>query len=497
MSMRELPDIGGASPPPAFFSISPSPLSLSPLIASAARCVLNRAFDRATPELVGDAGAVRREQCAFFHNRAYLDMSVLAGTSDALASTPVCRRPWSVCTARHWRSCGPPARHRAFHAGLAGLDRSRFDRRLARHLCAQSRTIERLLVRAPEGASDDELAADAAEAIRLNSEAAFYAVGALIASDAYRRLLIALLDERTPPVPSNAARDDAWHGEAILADRAHPPRLEDTFVPLASEVRLLLDGLWRADEGARADWSISSGHDGLHCPAAIEAVGTVRGRLLASALMTRVRTYRALLQREWSAFARCQWLLRRCFLEVGRRFAAKGTLAAAEDIFYLSLDEVSQILEGGCEGNQCNNYRLRAFMRRKEAREEDDVALPPFVFGRSSPPELRGKVHIVTGIAASAGYCRGKARSLLEPEDAPALLPGEVAFIPDAGEKWAPLLEKAGALVASSGGSISGLAGSARARRVPAVFSVSAGVTDGAMVLVDGYMGMVMLEKRA
>jgi hypothetical protein len=66
------------------------------------------------------------------------------------------------------------------------------------------------------------------------------------------------------------------------------------------------------------------------------------------------------------------------FLELGKRFTSKDLLASPEDIFYLSLDELRQIVSGGCAGNTCNNYRLRVAIRKRDMSE----------LGESDPPLL-------------------------------------------------------------------------------------------------------------
>jgi len=73
------------------------------------------------------------------------------------------------------------------------------------------------------------------------------------------------------------------------------------------------------------------------------------------------------------------------FQELGRRLEANELLASPDDVFFLRLDEVRQVVAGGCAGNTCNNYRVRAAMRRREMIEAEG-STPPEVIRGDRPP---------------------------------------------------------------------------------------------------------------
>ena len=78
------------------------------------------------------------------------------------------------------------------------------------------------------------------------------------------------------------------------------------------------------------------------------------------------------------------------------------------------------------------------------------------------------------------------------------LQPGDVLVIPYSDVSWTPLFSKAGAVVAESGGILSHSSIVAREHQLPAVVSVTGAcqlLTDGMMVLIDGYKGEVILSK--
>jgi hypothetical protein len=60
-------------------------------------------------------------------------------------------------------------------------------------------------------------------------------------------------------------------------------------------------------------------------------------------------------------------------------------LGAKEDIRYLTVQEVRQIVSGGCATNTCNNYTLRAKVRRTEMSQHALDGLPPIIRGEVAP----------------------------------------------------------------------------------------------------------------
>jgi hypothetical protein len=63
-------------------------------------------------------------------------------------------------------------------------------------------------------------------------------------------------------------------------------------------------------------------------------------------------------------------------LELGARFTRKNLLASAESVNYLNIDEVRQIVAGGCATGTCNDYRLRSAMRKRETEEAERAVAP-------------------------------------------------------------------------------------------------------------------------
>jgi hypothetical protein len=70
---------------------------------------------------------------------------------------------------------------------------------------------------------------------------------------------------------------------------------------------------------------------------------------------------------------------------LGDRFVSWNLLETREDVRYLTVHEVRQIVSGGCSTNTCNNYALRARVRRSEIDQHAMGGLPAVVRGEAAP----------------------------------------------------------------------------------------------------------------
>jgi pyruvate,water dikinase len=106
----------------------------------------------------------------------------------------------------------------------------------------------------------------------------------------------------------------------------------------------------------------------------------------------------------------------------------------------------------------------------------------------------------LTGLAASSGKVRGRARVLASPTEASALELGEVLVAPYADVGWSPLFTVAGAVVTDLGGPLSHASIVAREYGVPSVVNVKHGtrlIRTGDLVEVDGDAGTVRIVEAA
>ncbi len=186
-------------------------------------------------------------------------------------------------------------------------------------------------------------------------------------------------------------------------------------------------------------------------------------------------------------------LYRRCFLAIGEEMVENRLIAEPEDVFMLSLDEVRQIAEGGCSTNTCNDFRLRAMLRKRELADAAEMAPPPVVFGEKAPFGFSSPGTDTTGHPGSGGYAIGPARAISSANETNSFGSGEIAVIPDTGMEWAPMVGVVSGVVARSGSRFSGLMFLAREKGVPAVVLAEGmqDVRDGSTLALDGYRGIV------
>lgn len=182
-------------------------------------------------------------------------------------------------------------------------------------------------------------------------------------------------------------------------------------------------------------------------------------------------------------------------LEASRRLARHDPACGEDGAFFLEVDELRAFLRGGGLDVGAIVAQRRAAHARDEARPDPPnsfVGAPPAVHS-ARPSATRASW---TGIGASAGVVRGRARIVLDPRRGAAIRPGEILVVRVADVGWTPLFLTAAGVVTELGGALSHASLVAREYGVPAVVNVD-GITralpDGALVEIDGERGVVSL----
>jgi pyruvate,water dikinase len=187
--------------------------------------------------------------------------------------------------------------------------------------------------------------------------------------------------------------------------------------------------------------------------------------------------------------------VRRELKAVGTELAAKGVLAAADDVFFLDLVEARAGL-GGKDLKEVVAKRRETYELELRRRH-----VPRVLLSDGTEPEARsvaadGEGGALTGTPASAGQVTGVAHVILDPVGA-KLEPGEILVAPSTDPGWTPLFLVAGGLVMEMGGANSHGAVVAREYGIPAVVGVpnaTARVATGQRITVDGSAGRVTAE---
>ena len=187
-------------------------------------------------------------------------------------------------------------------------------------------------------------------------------------------------------------------------------------------------------------------------------------------------------------------LFRPYFLHLGKLFKEKSFLADEQDIFYLTLDEIKDLVQSD---NKLYEYTKNLEKRKTEVVKYKDVVLPGLICG-DVPPELliRNKVsNKLRGVATSRGYSVGRIKVVRGIQDFNKIKDGDILAIPYSDVSWTPLFSKARAVISESGGMLSHCSIVAREYSIPAVVSVKGAteLEDNALVAVDGYNGEVLI----
>jgi phosphohistidine swiveling domain-containing protein len=218
---------------------------------------------------------------------------------------------------------------------------------------------------------------------------------------------------------------------------------------------------------------------------------------------------------------------RRVLLEIGRRFAQTGVLAASADIFYLTLEEVRQTMSQAAS--------QQSLVAQRRARHKENASYtPPTLLGAfpAQPPpnhpllavmaqntaelslaqvskptpsptplpltgsgnEVGVEGVVLRGHAASAGCVRGRARLTTSPAEASNLRAGDILVTVNTTPAWTSIYANIAGLVTDTGGILSHAAVVAREFGIPAVVGTRAAtalIKDGQWIEVNGSKGVV------
>jgi phosphohistidine swiveling domain-containing protein len=185
---------------------------------------------------------------------------------------------------------------------------------------------------------------------------------------------------------------------------------------------------------------------------------------------------------------RAIWVLRNLLREQGRRLVNSGVLEAADDVFYLLVDELDAFpadVSGLVARRRAEQRRLAGFV-------------PPPVFSGSwqaatSLATVLAAGETLEGLGVCGGRVRGRVR-IVRPETIDDLEPGEilVAEVTDVG--YTAAFSYAAAVVTELGGAMSHAAVVAREFGIPCVVDAQGAtrrLPPGALVEVDGRTGEI------
>jgi rifampicin phosphotransferase len=201
--------------------------------------------------------------------------------------------------------------------------------------------------------------------------------------------------------------------------------------------------------------------------------------------------------------------MHRAALELGRRFVDAGVVHAAEDIFWLRLDEVRAVV-AALDAGQAPEPLSSAAGERQRLNEAWSRVQAPYLLPRNSKPafwwhwifptpelQRHPDAHTLVGLGVSPGKVTATARVLRSLDEMDALQPGEILVTHTTTPAWTPLFARAAGLVTDLGGPLAHGSIVAREYGIPAVMgtgNATQKIKSGQTITLFGSEGKVKLD---
>ncbi|BBB47690.1 PEP/pyruvate-binding domain-containing protein [Pelolinea submarina] len=217
-----------------------------------------------------------------------------------------------------------------------------------------------------------------------------------------------------------------------------------------------------------------------------------RARFLAG----RMRNLMGLRESPKFFVVRLFWIAHRALEESGQDFVDAGVLEQAEDIFFLTTNEI-RALAGGEERDWRSLVAARREVRRRELARRQ---IPRLLLsnGRAFYEGIQAEdvgAGSLVGSPVSPGSVQGRVRVVLDPRKA-QLQSGEIMVCPGTDPSWTPLFLTAAGLVMETGGMMTHGAVVAREYGIPAIVGVDRAtqrLKTGQLIRINGSSGRITL----
>ncbi|MGD8398623.1 MAG: PEP/pyruvate-binding domain-containing protein [Anaerolineae bacterium] len=512
---------------------------IKPLIWSVNVPLVNGAWVRLLAELIGPHEIEPEDLAGYFYSRAYFNMAALGQVFELLGLP---RETLELLMGIEVEgperpSFRPSPKSYALLPRMLrfGVDKVRFARKVDAFLPAMDRRLVAFHEKQAAALGEAQLLAEIDRLYPLVQEAAYFNIVTPLLMQVHNRMLkgqLSRLDvdfesfdltggmEELERFEPNVHLVDLHRLYRALDEDVQDQIREGSYAQLATlvEAEPLREGIARflAQFGHLSD----SGNDFSHEPwrenpdlvvqiivhyTALDDTTSDKLRLedLSVPLLRRpilTSTYRRARQFRWyreavsSLYTFGYGLFRDYFLALGDRFVDRGVLAMRDDVFYLYLDEVREIVE---TGHLADDAQALVQERMAEIERDRDAVPPNIIYGDEAPPLDPHPGQGFQGTPTSRGYYTGRTRVVTGIQDMGKLQQGDVLVIPYSDVGWTPLFTKAGAVVAESGGILSHSSIIAREYGIPAVVSVPGAcqIADDSLVTVDGYRGEVVVHE--
>jgi len=173
-----------------------------------------------------------------------------------------------------------------------------------------------------------------------------------------------------------------------------------------------------------------------------------------------------------------------------------GLLPDADCIYFLTQDEVGELLKGN------TGLVKKALARRRLFPQQEALKFPDVSLGIPQPLEARSRAEEATsfsGTPVSRGIASGKARIVRSEADAALLQKGEIMVAGCTDIGWTPYYNIIGGLVTEIGSALSHGIVVAREYALPAVVNIDNALQEihtGDEITIDGNTGTVFIDKK-
>ncbi|BAY60633.1 pyruvate phosphate dikinase PEP/pyruvate-binding protein [Calothrix brevissima NIES-22] len=193
--------------------------------------------------------------------------------------------------------------------------------------------------------------------------------------------------------------------------------------------------------------------------------------------------------------------LRWSFIALEEIWLKSGLVREAGDIFFLELEEIGNLVTATDLELSNQLHKLLEKRRSQFAQDSQITQIPLLVYGHTPPHPLAPSAlysdQVLQGIPASHGQAEGKVKVLRNLQNLPTIDRETILVVPYTDSAWAPILVRAGGLIAEAGGRLSHGAIVAREYGIPAIMDVRGAtwlLQDGQRVRIDGSRGIVELS---
>jgi rifampicin phosphotransferase len=203
------------------------------------------------------------------------------------------------------------------------------------------------------------------------------------------------------------------------------------------------------------------------------------------------------------------WSLLRPFaLELGQRLVDFGTLENADDVFYLTNDELQQAVEARVQDKALPELKAQAaaqrHLREQRSRLQQPAAIPEenqlaWATGGKSFDTIKineDDAEVVSGFAVSPGTVTGTVSLIMSPDEFDKMRPDTILVCPLTTPAWTQLFPYASGLVTDIGSITAHGSIVAREYGIPAVLGTGNGtrlIKHGQQITVDGDGGTVTI----